>query len=190
MTACRWMRQRSCWGTFTTWLESEPAVYSLSADRSAVNMERTKAFPRNTEIDVLLTFTSDGAKASDTGGGKRGSRFSDVALTVQAVTVQQHHSFVKLPIPGSGPLPFDARAGAFGVWYLDYSAALSESIRSALSRATGCTRRIQPPPWWGVEPIVYYLDRGRPSRSDQHCSRALAGGTRPLRLLATGTRFV
>ena len=63
-----------------------------------MNMERTKAFPRNTKIDVLLTFTSDGAKASDTGGGKRGSRISDVALTVQAVTVQQHHSFVKLPI--------------------------------------------------------------------------------------------
>ena len=56
-------RRRSCCATCTTSSRSlEPASYSLDASRSAVNLERTKAFPRNTELDVLLTFTGNGER--------------------------------------------------------------------------------------------------------------------------------
>ena len=38
----------------------KPASYSLDTSRSAVNLARTKAFPRNTELDAILTFTGSG----------------------------------------------------------------------------------------------------------------------------------
>src|SRR5579864_8386105 len=44
-----------------------PATYRVDRQRSAVYMPRTKAFPKNTEIEVTLTFASEG-------GGGRGGR--------------------------------------------------------------------------------------------------------------------
>ena len=41
----------------------KPASYGLDASRSAVNLARTKAFPRNTELDAILTFTGSGENA-------------------------------------------------------------------------------------------------------------------------------
>ena len=66
-------------------------------------------------MDVLLTFTSNGERAGDTGGGLPGGRVTDVAPTARAVTVQQHHSFVKLPEPGYEPRAYDPRAGTSDV---------------------------------------------------------------------------
>jgi len=141
----------------------KPAVYEFSEARSAVNMERTKAFPRNTEIDALLTFTSDGDKAADTGSGLPGGRVTDVVPTAKAITVQQHHSLVKLPDPGYEPLPFDPRAGAFDVSYYDYAAPMSEPLRKRFI-ARHRLRKKDPTAAVSeaVEPIVYYLDRGTP----------------------------
>ena len=36
-----------------------PGTYRVDRTRSVVYMEHTKAFPKNTEIDVTLTFTND-----------------------------------------------------------------------------------------------------------------------------------
>ena len=100
----------------------KPASYSLDASRSAVNLARTKAFPRNTELDAILTFTGSGDNAGQTGGGLPGGRVTDVAPTATAVTVQQHHSFVRLP---------DARLRAAAV----------RSARRRLRRRPGPTSR-------------------------------------------------
>src|SRR5207247_1302909 len=46
-----------------------PGTYRVDRTRSAVDMSRTKAFPRNTEINVTLTFTNDAAAGGRGGGG-------------------------------------------------------------------------------------------------------------------------
>ncbi len=47
-------------------LGAGPAAYRVDRTRSAVYLPRTKAFPKNTEIEVTLTFTNE------TGGGRGG----------------------------------------------------------------------------------------------------------------------
>jgi len=140
-----------------------PASYSLDLSRSAVNIERTKAFPRNTEMDALLTFTGTGERAGETGGGLPGGRVTDVAPTATAITLQQHHSLVQLPDPGYEPLPYDPRAGAFDAAYYDYAAPMTAPLVTHLAvrhrlRKRDPSAAVSEP----VQPIVYYLDRGTP----------------------------
>ena len=141
----------------------KPAAFRLDRTRSAVNMDRTKAFPKNSEIDVLLTFVSDDANLAQAGNGQVGGRLTDVAPSPQSPTVQQHHSFVELPGPGYEPLPFDARAGAFGISYFDYATPISEPIsKRFISRHRLHKKDPAAAISEAVEPIVYYLDRGTP----------------------------
>src|SRR5213083_505504 len=46
-----------------------PGSYRVDRTRSAVYMPRTKAFPKNTEIEVTLTFTNEAAGGGRGGGG-------------------------------------------------------------------------------------------------------------------------
>ena len=140
-----------------------PVTYRVDRSRSAVNMERTKAFPKNTEIDVLLTFVSEGGNEAQAGGAPAGGRVTDVTPSPQAATVQQHHSFVELPGPGYDPLPYDPRSGFGAISYFDYATPISEPIekryirRHRLQKKDPSARASE-----AVEPIVYYLDRGTP----------------------------
>ena len=140
-----------------------PATYRVERSRSVVNMERTKAFPKNTEIDVLLTFVSEGGNEAQAGGGLVGGRLTDVTPAPQAATVQQHHSFVELPEPGYEPLPFDARSGFGSISYFDYATPIAEPIEKRFIRRHRLQKkdpsaRVSD----AVTPIVYYLDRGTP----------------------------
>ena len=74
--------------------DSLPGRYRLDTSRSAVYMPRTKAFPRNTEMEATLTFERE-EQGSAPGFG-RGS-IDAVAPNADAVTVRQHHSLVELP---------------------------------------------------------------------------------------------
>jgi hypothetical protein len=140
-----------------------PATYRVDRTRSAVNLDRTKAFPKNTDIDVLLTFVSDDPNLAQAGGGLPGGRLTDVTPSPQAASVQQHHSFVELPGPGYEPLPFDPRAGAFGISYFDYATPISEPINKRfISRHRLHKKDPSAAISEAVEPIVYYLDRGTP----------------------------
>lgn len=140
-----------------------PATFRVDARRSAVNRDRTKAFPKNTEMDVLLTLTSDGGNEAQAGNAPAGGRLTDVVPSAQAVTVQEHHAFVELPGPGYEPLPFDARAGAFATSYVDFATPISEPLTKRFItrhrlRKKDPTAAVSEP----VQPIVYYLDRGTP----------------------------
>jgi hypothetical protein len=53
------------------------AGYRFDRTRSAVFMENTKAFPKNSEIDVTTTFVSEG------GGGGRGAGAGQIRRTDQ-----------------------------------------------------------------------------------------------------------
>jgi hypothetical protein len=111
--------------------------------RSAFTLDRSGAFPRNTEIEVLLTFTSDNPARSIVG----------VLPDGRTMSLRVHHTFLKLPEPGYVARPRDIRVGFFPVRYLDHTAPFTEPIeRYLVSR-------------WRLrkgEPLVYYLDRGMP----------------------------
>jgi len=92
--------------------------YSLDKSRSAFYLPRTKNFPKNSEVEVTLTFT----------GQPTGGYIRSVAPTPQSVTVREHHSFVELPDSNYKPRVFDPRAGYFSMSYYDYATPISEPI--------------------------------------------------------------
>jgi hypothetical protein len=127
--------------------------YSLDRSRSAVNLERTKAFPKNVEFDVMITFK----------GVPKGYDIRSVVPTSSSITVNQHHSFIELPDNKYSPRKFDPRSGANAMSYLDYATPVNESIkkrfiyRHRLEKKNPNAAKSE-----AVEPIIYYLDRGTP----------------------------
>ena len=144
------------------------AGYRFDRTRSAVFMENTKAFPKNSEIDVTTTFVSDGGGRGGGGGraggpGQIGGRISDVTPSADAVTLRLHHSFIELPDGNFKARAFDARSGFGGYDYIDIAAPLGESMRKQFIRRHRIEKRdpsaaMSDP----VKPIIYYVDRGTP----------------------------
>jgi hypothetical protein len=127
--------------------------YSLDRDRSRVYHEHTKAFPRNTEIEASLTFVSDAP----------GRDVRAHAPDGYAVTIREHHSFVKLPEPGYTPRAFDPRVGLFGITFFDFSKPFdADYVTRYASRHRLQKRTPGAAPSEPIEPIVYYLDPGVP----------------------------
>jgi uncharacterized protein DUF4953/uncharacterized protein DUF5117 len=133
--------------------QRKQGAYKLDVARSAVSLPRTKGFPENTEMEATLTFT----------GQAEDEWIRSVTPTAAAVTVRQHHSFVKLPPPGYQPRPFDPRAGFNSISYRDYAAPLGQPVeqrfiaRHRLEKKDPTAAVSE-----AVEPIVYYLDPGVP----------------------------
>ena len=139
---------------------SLPGQYGLDEQRSAVYLPRTKAFPRNTEMEATLTF--ERRTRGDGPGFGRGA-VEAVAPSAEAVTVRQRQSLVALPDDGYTPRPYDPRAGYGSVSYVDYAAPLGEPMtRRYLRRHRLEKRDPSAAASEAVEPIVYYLDRGTP----------------------------
>ena len=131
-------------------------AYKVDASRSAVAMDATKAFPKNTEVEAILTFTTDGAP--------KGAYVRDVTPDPRALTVRERQSFVALPEAGFTPRRYDPRSGYFNLTYRDYAAPLGEDLDQRLierhrlvKKDPSCRTNCEP-----VEPIVYYVDRGAP----------------------------
>ncbi len=127
--------------------------YRLEPSRCAFYLPRTKNFPKNTEIETILTFV----------GEPRGRYIREVTPSPEAVTVRQHHSFVMLPDDGYQPRAFDPRAGFFSISFADYAAPLREPMqkrwiaRHRLKKKDPTAAVSEP-----VEPIIYYIDPGTP----------------------------
>jgi hypothetical protein len=127
--------------------------FRLDASRSAFYLPQTKNFPKNTEVETILTFTGDNPNMY----------VRQVAPTPEAVTVRQHHSFVELPGPGFKPRAFDPRAGYFGTSYMDYATPLTEpAMKRLINRHRLQKKDPSAAVSEAVEAIVYYLDRGAP----------------------------
>ena len=127
--------------------------FSLDKSRSALSLERTKAFPENVEFEALLTFS----------GEAKSSTLREVLPDRSSLTVLQHHSFVKLPDDNYEKRIFDPRSGAISISYYDYAAPVYEpilkrfAIRHRLEKKDPNAAVSEP-----VEPIIYYLDPGTP----------------------------
>ncbi len=96
-----------------------PGNYRVDRTRSAFYLPRTKGFPKNSEIEMTLTFVNEaaggrgggggpaqgppqiGAAGGGGGGGRGGGLFSgsvaSVTPTPDAVTMREHVSLVELP---------------------------------------------------------------------------------------------
>jgi len=127
--------------------------YSLDKSMSAMYLDRTKNFPKNSEFEVTLTFTGD----------PKGGYIRSVTPTSSNVTVRMHHSMVELPDDNYKPRVFDPRAGYYSISYSDYASPISEDLEKKFI----CRHRLEKKNPHAdmseaVEPIVYYLDPGTP----------------------------
>ncbi len=162
-----------------------PGVWRLDPTRSVFFLPNTRGFPKNTEIDMTLTFVSEptgrggnaagpaqgpdpiGAGGGNTGGGRGGGLFSGTVASVtpsaDAVTLREHASFVELPDGNFRPRVDDPRAGYGGISYVDYSVPIGEPMvmrfvrRHRLEKKDPSAAVSEP-----VKPIQYWVDPGAP----------------------------
>jgi hypothetical protein len=133
--------------------QNKQGTYKLDITKSAFSLERTKAFPKNVEFDIILTFN----------GNPKGNNIRSVAPDPSSITVHQHHSFVELPDNNYKPRVFDSRSGSSPMMYLDYATPVNQSItkrfiyRHRLEKKDPSAAISE-----AKEPIIYYLDTGTP----------------------------
>ncbi|KAA2217332.1 zinc-dependent metalloprotease [Maribacter flavus] len=132
---------------------TDQGSYTLDKEKSAMAMDRTKAFPKNIEFDITLTFK----------GSPKGSYVRSVVPNPGLITVAQHHSFVELPDDNFEKREFDPRSGAYPFSYYDYATPVEESlIKRFIPRHRLEKKNPDAEVSEAVEPIIYYLDNGTP----------------------------
>ena len=92
--------------------------YKIDTSRSAIYSKRSKAFPENTELEATVTF-----KGKDAGDYLR-----SVTPDGSAVTVNLHHSLIKLPDSDYQTRVFHPFSGFWSTEYADYASAIDESL--------------------------------------------------------------
>lgn len=128
-------------------------TYKIDTTRSVITLDRTKAFPKNVEFEALTTYV----------GTPEGRKVASVTPDAKAITVTQHHSFVRLPEKEYVKRPFDPRSGALYMQYADYASPVYEPLhkryilRHRLEKKNPNATLSE-----AKEPIVYYLDPATP----------------------------
>jgi hypothetical protein len=163
-----------------------PGNYQVDRSRSAFHLPNMRNFPKNTEVDMIITFvaqptgggggggggpTQGPAPIGTTGGGGGGfggglfsGSVGSVTPSPDSVTLRQHASFVELPdITGYTPRHDDPRAGYGGATFVDFSQPISEPIQFRYIRRHRLQKRdpgaaMSEP----VKPIQYWVDSGAP----------------------------
>src|SRR5262245_30087079 len=165
-----------------------PGNYRVDRGRSTFYLPNTKGFPKNTEIDVTLTFANDaaggrggggggpaqgpeqiGGRAGGGGGGGRGGGLfsgsvASVTPSAESVTMREHISLVELPDNNYKPRYDDPRAGYGGLTYVDYSVPIGEPMQMRFIRRHRLEKKdpgaaVSEP----VKPIQYWVDSGAPA---------------------------
>lgn len=136
---------------------AERGEASIDRDRSYIDVAATGAFPLNTEVRGVLTFT---VKEPD-------RVLAQHVPDARSVTVAQQHSFMRLPDDGYQPRAFHPRAGVFPHVFFDFAQGFDTDYRQRWiwrwrlvpsDRAAYLAGELVPP----VEPIVYHLDPAIP----------------------------
>jgi uncharacterized protein DUF4953/uncharacterized protein DUF5117 len=150
----------------------QPGSYRFEANRSSIYMPGTAAFPKNTEMEVELTFVRQAGGAPGGGGGRGGGRggaggffegVGSVAASAEAASLRVHYSIAELPDANYKPRRFDPRAG-YGATTFENKAALPGEpmivryINRHRIQKKNPSAAVSDP----VKPITYYLDPGAP----------------------------
>jgi hypothetical protein len=132
---------------------SRQGNYRFDESRSAFHLPRTKGFPKNTEVETVITLA----------GEEPGALLRGVTPTAGSVTVRQHHSFVELPDGGYKPRAYDPRVSAMPMMFYDYASPFNEPIEKRWIRRHRLQKK-DPNAAVSevVKPIVYYVDNGAP----------------------------
>jgi Met-zincin/Domain of unknown function (DUF5117) len=143
-------------GVSDTLTSLKQGKYKVDLSRSVIALDDTKAFPKNTEVEAELTFTTDAPP--------QGQFVNDVTPDPHSMTVRERTSFIELPPPGFTPRRFNPRAGYFPNSYRDYTAPLGEPLdqlfivrHRLIKKDANCMTACE-----AVAPIQYYVDRGAP----------------------------
>jgi hypothetical protein len=130
--------------------------FKVDPARSVIALDDAKAFPKNTEVEAELTFTTDAPP--------QGQFVNDVTPDPHSMTIRERTSFIELPPPGFTPRRFNPRAGYFPSSYRDYTAPLGEPLdqlfilrHRLIKKDPHCMAACE-----AVAPIQYYVDRGAP----------------------------
>jgi len=133
---------------------AKQGVYKIDKTKSAIELNHTKSFPKNSEFEALLTFS----------GKPTGNLIaSGVSPDPSLVSVVQHHSFIELPDNEYKPREFDPRSGALAISFMDYATPVEDEItkkyitRHRLEKIDPNLEHSE-----AKEPIIYYLDPGTP----------------------------
>ncbi len=127
--------------------------FKIDASRSGLYHKRTKAFPDNTELEATVTYKGSGA----------GKYLKAVTPNASAVTVNLHHSLIKLPDDKYQTRQFHPYSGYWSVDYADYASAIDEPlIKRLIPRHRLAKKDPAAHSSVAVEPIIYYLDAGVP----------------------------
>ncbi|HEV3140061.1 MAG TPA: zinc-dependent metalloprotease, partial [Vicinamibacterales bacterium] len=177
-----------------------PGTFRVDRTRSAIYMARTKGFPKNTEVEMTLTFANDASggrggggggpaqgppqianEGAPGGGGGRGGRggglFSGTVASVtpsaEAVTLREHVSLVELPDGNYKPRYDDPRAGYGGLNFVDYSVPIGDPMVQRYIRRHRIEKK-DPNAAVSepIKPIQYWVDSGAP----EDVKRALVEG--------------
>jgi hypothetical protein len=130
--------------------ENKDSNWKLDEGRSVIDLGASGSFPRNTEIEALLTFANDGETDLN-------------QPETHTLSVREHHSFVALPEAGYTAREADPRVGFFGEDFRDFSQAFDRPLeklyiaRWRLQKKDPNAAVSEP-----VKPIVFYLDRAVP----------------------------
>lgn len=125
------------------------ASWRFDPARCAIYLPRTKGFPKNTEVEVTVTYEAES-------GGARTTPESRI------LTGRLHYSFVEPPT-GYKPRAADSRIGVGSIRFADYSQPNSASTyvewirRHRIEKKNPSAALSEP-----KEPIVYYLDASIP----------------------------
>jgi hypothetical protein len=127
--------------------------FKIDLSRSGIYIKRSKAFPDNTELEATVTYKGSGA----------GEHLRSVTPDSSAVTVNLHHSLIKLPDDNFETRAFHPYSGFWSNSYADYASAIDQPLiqrnipRHRLSKKDASLGVSE-----AVEPIIYYLDAGVP----------------------------
>jgi Met-zincin/Domain of unknown function (DUF5117) len=124
--------------------------WRLDPARSAIDLDDSGSFPLNTEIEVLLTFTTD-------------SESNLNQPNPHVLSLREHHSFVALPEGRYETREQDLRVGFINLTFDDFSQPYDRPLERYLItrwrlQKKNPTAALSEP----VKPIVFYLDRAIP----------------------------
>lgn len=132
---------------------SKQGNYQVDPLRSALYLENTRNFPKNSEFEAIITLV----------GEAQGALIRTVAPSPDAVSVRMHHSLIELPDDNYRPRAYDPRSGYNDLSFADYATPIDQQlvrrfiVRHRLEKKDPNAKISDP-----VEPIIYYLDPGAP----------------------------
>lgn len=127
--------------------------FKFDAGKSVFFPKRMKAFPDNTEIETVATFTADNP----------GALVAGVTPDPRLLTMRIHHSFLRAPT-GYTPRAADPRIGVSAIRFQDYSKPFSDGPEESWITRWRLEKKDPAAPLSDpVKPITIYFDPAIPA---------------------------